>query len=67
MPTAGPWRTVSVVAASCALANVASTAAVVAGVEGPTWLRARGLSARLVAEDGTVLTTGDWPAEETAP
>ncbi|MCU1601408.1 MAG: thiamine biosynthesis protein [Frankiales bacterium] len=63
MPTEGPWRTVSVVAGTCALANTASTAAVVAGASAESWLRARGFSARLVHDDGTVVTVGDWPGE----
>jgi thiamine biosynthesis lipoprotein len=63
MPTEGPWRTVSVVAASCAFANTASTAAIVAGARAESWLRERGFSARLVHDDGTVSTVGDWPEE----
>jgi thiamine biosynthesis lipoprotein len=63
MPTEGPWRTVSVVAASCALANTASTAAIVAGERAESWLRERGFSARLVHDDGSVRTVGDWPEE----
>jgi thiamine biosynthesis lipoprotein len=64
MPTEGPWRTVSVVAATCTAANTASTAAVVAGEDAESWLRARGFSARLVHDDGRVTTVGVWPAEE---
>ncbi|MCW2673415.1 MAG: thiamine biosynthesis protein [Frankiales bacterium] len=64
LPTEGPWQTVSVVAATCALANTASTAAIVAGEPAEQWLRERGFSARLVNDDGTVTTVGDWPAEE---
>lgn len=64
MPTQGPWRTVSVVAATCALANTASTAAIVAGADAESWLRSRGFSARLVHDDGSVATVGDWPREE---
>lgn len=60
-PAAGPWRTVSVVAETCALANVASTAAVVSGWSAEQWLAARGFSARLVARDGAVVRVGDWP------
>ena len=52
LPAGGPWRTVSVAAASCAEANAASTAAVIAGVEAPGWLAAQGLPARLVRHDG---------------
>lgn len=64
MPTDGPWRTVSVVASSCAWANTASTAAIVAGADAERWLRSRGFSARLVHDDGSVVTVGDWPQEE---
>jgi thiamine biosynthesis lipoprotein len=63
LPTEGPWRTVSVAAPTCELANTASTAAVVAGERAAAWLRARGFSARLVHDDGTVATVGDWPEE----
>lgn len=60
-PVQGPWRTVSVAAADCTDANIASTAALVRGARAPGWLRQIGLPARLVAHDGEVLTVGDWP------
>ncbi|MFN2537931.1 MAG: FAD:protein FMN transferase [Mycobacteriales bacterium] len=63
LPTEGPWRTVSVVAQTCAMANTASTAAIVAGQRAESWLRDRGFSARLVHDDGRVLTVGDWPEQ----
>jgi thiamine biosynthesis lipoprotein len=62
-PTNGPWRTVSVTAATCVLANAASTAAVVAGVDALTWLTRHGFSARLVAEDGSIVVVGSWPVD----
>jgi thiamine biosynthesis lipoprotein len=61
LPAAGPWRTVSVAAATCAEANAAATAAIVAGDRAQAWLTAQGLPARLVAIDGTVRFTGGWP------
>jgi thiamine biosynthesis lipoprotein len=61
--TEGPWRTVSVAAASCVDANTASTAALVLGHEAVGWLEERGLPARLVAHDGAVQTVGAWPSE----
>lgn len=64
LPTEGPWRTVSVVADTCLRANIASTAAIVAGASAESWLSARGFSARLVHDDGAVVTVGDWPEEE---
>jgi FAD:protein FMN transferase len=64
--TAGPaieiWRTVSVAAANCVEANVASTAAVVVGGPAPEWLSRRGAHARLVGVDGAVVFVGGWPA-----
>lgn len=62
-PAAGPWRTVTVAAASCVEANAASTAAIVLGDAAPAWLEERALPARLVAENGTVATVNGWPAE----
>lgn len=62
-PVTGPWRTVSVAAASCVDANTASTAAVVRGSSAPDWLASMGLPARLVRHDGQVVTVGDWPSE----
>lgn len=61
LPAAGPWRTVSVAAASCAEANAASTAAIIAGDDAPGWLTAQGLPARLVGYDGTIVATRGWP------
>ena len=63
-PTEGPWRTVSVAAASCAAANAASTAAIIAGDSAEEWLTATGLPARLVGHDGSVRLTGGWPAAD---
>jgi thiamine biosynthesis lipoprotein len=63
LPTAGPWRTVSVVADTCLTANTASTAAMVLGEKAPAWLRERQFSARLAADDGSCTTTCDWPTE----
>ncbi len=61
-PIRTPWRTVSVAAATCSDANIASTAAIVLGEAGPDWLTEQGLPARLVALDGTATTINRWPA-----
>ncbi|MFC7728289.1 FAD:protein FMN transferase [Actinomadura keratinilytica] len=58
----GPWRTASVVADSCVDAGTACTAALAYGHEAVEWLQSMGLGARLVHEDGWVLTVGNWPA-----
>jgi FAD:protein FMN transferase len=61
LPADGPWQTVSVAAATCADANAAATAAVVAGDQAVPWLAAAGLPARLVDHGGGVCRTGGWP------
>jgi thiamine biosynthesis lipoprotein len=66
-PAGGPWRTVSVTARSCVDANTASTAAIVRGASAAPWLGELGLPARLVADDGRVVTVGGWPAPEAGP
>jgi thiamine biosynthesis lipoprotein len=64
-PSDGPWRTVSVAAASCVDANTAATAALVLGERAEQWLCHVGLPARLVAGDGRVAAVAGWPPEAT--
>ena len=59
-PAESPWRTVSVAAATCVDANVASTAAFMLD-DAPAWLEARRLPARLVGIDGMTTTVAGWP------
>jgi FAD:protein FMN transferase len=59
----GGWRTVSVTAASCLDANIASTAAIVRGAAALEWLAGLGLPSRLVAVDGSVRHIAGWPAD----
>jgi FAD:protein FMN transferase len=63
------WRTVSVSAASCLDANIASTAAIVRGEPALAWLQELSLPSRLVRLDGSVLHVAGWPVEgdELAP
>jgi thiamine biosynthesis lipoprotein len=63
-PARTSWRTVSVAAASCADANIATTAALLRAGAAPAWLAGLGVPARLVSESGRVYTVGDWPSEE---
>jgi thiamine biosynthesis lipoprotein len=63
-PVDGPWRTVSVAAGRCLDANVASTATIVLGDHGLSWLGSTGLPGRLIARDGTVHYVGGWPRED---
>ena len=67
LPAPEKWRTVSVTAASCVDANIASTAAIVMGEDAPGWLEARGLPARLLAVDGAVTCVAGWPLDADAP
>ncbi len=62
-PVESIWRTVSVAAATCVDANIASTAALVRGSSCVERLAESGLPARLVARDGRVLRVAGWPAE----
>ena len=61
LPADGPWQMVSVAAATCADANAAATASIVAGAAAEEWLASAGLPARLVSHDGQVRYTGGWP------
>jgi thiamine biosynthesis lipoprotein len=60
-PANGRWQTVSVAAATCADANAAATAAIVAGQRALDWLAATRLPARLVSRGGAVRCVGGWP------
>lgn len=62
-PVESPWRTVSVTAASCLEANIASTAAIVRGLPAEGWLQSLGLPSRLVTVEGTVRHLAGWPEE----
>ena len=61
LPADGPWQTVSVAAATCADANAAATAAIVAGGGAEEWLATAGMPARLVSHDGEIRYAGGWP------
>jgi thiamine biosynthesis lipoprotein ApbE len=60
-PVRTRWRTVSIAAADCTDANVATTAALVRGPSALGWLAGLGLPARLVDWRGGVTTVGGWP------
>ncbi len=62
-PAASPWRTVTVAAATCVEANVASTAAFVLAADAVAWLVAARLPTRLVRHDGSVIAVAGWPAD----
>jgi thiamine biosynthesis lipoprotein len=62
-PAESQWRTVSVAAASCVDANVASTASFMLA-DAPAWLAERQLPARLVSIDGAATCVGGWPEDD---
>lgn len=62
-PAAIVWRTVSVTAASCLDANIASTAAIVRGEDALDWLEELELPSRLVRADGAVRHLAGWPSD----
>jgi FAD:protein FMN transferase len=64
LPADGPWQTASVAAVTCADANAAATAAIVAGGHAEDWLTAAGLPARLVSHSGEVRYLGGWPEQD---
>jgi thiamine biosynthesis lipoprotein len=57
----GPWRTVTVAAASATHANTCSTAAIVLGHNALAWVRGQGVAARLIDRSGEIVTVGGWP------
>jgi thiamine biosynthesis lipoprotein len=62
-PADGPWRTVSVTAATCLDANIASTAAIIRGERAAHWLESLGLPSRLVSVEGGVRHLAGWPSD----
>ena len=67
LPADSCWRTVSVAAASCVDANIASTAAILRGGQAPGWLDGLRLPARLVRHCGSTVAVGGWPADGPGP
>lgn len=63
LPVDEVWRSATVAATSCVRANALTTASIVRGLAAPAWLRGLGADARLVARDGSIVTTGRWPAD----
>ena len=70
-PADSCWRTVSVAAANCVGANIASTAAILRGERAVAWLDGLGLPARLVRHDNSTVAVGrpagDAESEERQP
>lgn len=63
LPATAGWRTVSVAAATCLDANIASTAAVIRGQRAPAWLQALRLPGRFVSDGGLASHVAGWPSD----
>jgi len=61
-PSSSPWASVTACGATCLAADVAAKAGFLAGEDGPAWLDGRGIPARFVGADGTILTNERWDA-----
>jgi FAD:protein FMN transferase len=67
LPATSCWKTVSVTASSCVVANAYATAAIVWSEDGPERLEKAGMAARLVRPDGSILKVGGWPEGGESP
>jgi thiamine biosynthesis lipoprotein len=65
-PARPVWRSVTVAASSCALANAVTTASLVRGDRAVGWVRGLGLPARFLRSGGSLVLTDGWPREEAA-
>lgn len=65
-PARPVWRSVTVAAPSCLIANAISTAAVIRGDAAPRWVADLGLPARFVRDDASTLVTDAWPTGDAA-
>lgn len=66
LPAPAVWRSVTVAADSCVLANTFSTSGVIDGHAAVKRFRRAGVAARLVDRQGRVVTTGGWPEADDA-
>jgi thiamine biosynthesis lipoprotein len=55
------WRSVTVAAGTCLLANAVTTASLVRGDKAVDWVRDLGLPARFLRHDGVLVHTEGWP------
>lgn len=66
LPVEPVWRSLTVAASSCLLANTYSTAGIVRGFAAVRWLENLGVAGRCVDQQYRVVTTGAWPTENLA-
>ncbi len=61
------WRTATVAAPTCVQANALSTAALIVGLDAPSWLQRHGCAARLVSSSGEIVTVAGFPQSPHLP
>ena len=64
LPAEPVWRSVTVAASTCLLANAYSTAGIVRGFAAVAWFEREGIAGRLVDRQGRTVATGCWPRED---
>ncbi len=64
LPAEPVWRSVTVAASSCLLANAFSTAGIVRGFAAVAWFERRELPLALLTRRARTVATGGWPREE---
>lgn len=64
LPAEPVWRSVTVAAPSCLLANAFTTAGVVRGFGAVEWFQQCGIAGRFVDRQGRVVATGSWPRDD---
>ncbi|RAX48665.1 hypothetical protein DQ353_14115 [Arthrobacter sp. AQ5-05] len=64
LPAEPVWRSVTVAASTCLLANAYSTAGIVRGFGAVAWFEREGIAGRLVDRQGRIVATGGWPGDE---
>lgn len=64
LPAEPVWRSVTVAASTCLLANAYSTTGIVRGFAAVSWFEREGIAGRLVDRQGRIVATGGWPRED---
>lgn len=64
LPVEPVWRSVTVAASSCLLANSYSTAGIVRGFPAVAWFECEGIAGRLVDRQGRTVSAGSWPRKD---
>lgn len=66
LPADPIWRSVTVAASRCVLANAVSTAAIIRGQGAVRWVEGLRVPARFLGQDARAVTTAGWPRDHAA-